>query len=468
MTFSVIGDHVELQRGNTYKSALLDMPGPFLLGLGSIQRDGGFKGSKLRTYSGPSAEKMLVYPGDMYVSLKDVTQSGDLLGAVARVPDNIEVGRMTQDTVKLLFTSDIDRKYFYWVLRSPQYRQYCRSHGTGTTNLGLSRDDFFNFPIPEFDDKKQKIVNLLEETESKTVLNDKINQTLEQIAQAIFKSWFVDFEPVKAKIAARDALIAEYQTQSGKAPSPQEIAKVEKQAAIAAIAGAGDIIPTAQLQTLADLFPNQLVESELGEIPEGWEISTFSKLAYLDTTSVKPNKESEKIWEHYSIPAFDVDQSPSFDIGESIKSNKYKVSSNAILVSKLNPETRRVWWPLVHNDEAAICSTEFMQFIPLKTENRAFVLGMIESEPFQQGILKRVTGSTGSRQRAQPKEVAELDVVLPNSDLICSFNNLATMLYTKKAENIMYNKTLAALRDALLPKLLSGEIDLKTKERINA
>src|SRR5436190_22935688 len=92
-------DVVTLQRGTTYKSALLGQPGPVLLGLASIQRNGGFRGTNLKTYGGDSPEKLLLGPGDLYVALKDVTQSGDLLGAVARVPASVGFGRLTQDTV---------------------------------------------------------------------------------------------------------------------------------------------------------------------------------------------------------------------------------------------------------------------------------------------------------------------------------------------------------------------------------
>jgi len=80
------------------------------------------------------------------VSLKDVTQSADLLGAVAKVPKDIPSGRLTQDTVKIEFNSNpIDRDYIYWILRTPIYREYCRARGTGTTTLGLARDDFLDF-----------------------------------------------------------------------------------------------------------------------------------------------------------------------------------------------------------------------------------------------------------------------------------------------------------------------------------
>src|SRR5713226_2712725 len=98
---STIGDYFTLQRGTTYKSRLLGQPGPVLLGLATIRRNGGFRIDSLQTYGGEAPDKLLVQPGDLYLSLKDVTQSADLLGAVARLPRDREPGRLTQDTVKL-------------------------------------------------------------------------------------------------------------------------------------------------------------------------------------------------------------------------------------------------------------------------------------------------------------------------------------------------------------------------------
>lgn len=145
---SRVGDHVSLQRGTTYKSNLLGLPGPYLLGLGSIRRNGGFRGDKLTTYGGESPEKLLLRPGDLYVSLKDVTQAGDLLGAVARVPPNVPLGRLTQDTVKLdLTTTEVSGSYLYGLLSHGDYRAYCRARAIGTTNLSLTREDFLNYPI---------------------------------------------------------------------------------------------------------------------------------------------------------------------------------------------------------------------------------------------------------------------------------------------------------------------------------
>ncbi|HYD85175.1 MAG TPA: restriction endonuclease subunit S [Opitutus sp.] len=173
-------DFVSLQRGTTYQSALLDDEGPFLLGLASIAPDGGFRSTSLRTYGGDCPEKMLLRPGDIYVSLKDVTQSGDLLGAVARVPKSIPVGRLTQDTLKLIFDRNaIEPTYVYWALRQPQYRAYCRARSMGTTNLSLSREDFLGYELPIPSEAEQRIVaRALDAFDSRVELNLQINATL--------------------------------------------------------------------------------------------------------------------------------------------------------------------------------------------------------------------------------------------------------------------------------------------------
>lgn len=184
-----LGELVDLQRGTTYKSALLDRPGPALLGLASIQRNGGFRGEALRTYGGESPEKLLLRPGDLYVSLKDVTQSGDLLGAVARVPPEVTLGRLTQDTVKLLFRSaEPPRDYVYWILRTPQYREHCRSHATGVTTLGLPRDDFLAFGVPEATAERLRVLDALIALDDKIEHDDRLRVSLFQTARALFGS----------------------------------------------------------------------------------------------------------------------------------------------------------------------------------------------------------------------------------------------------------------------------------------
>ena len=162
-----LGDYVVLQRGTTYQSRLLGLPGPVLLGLSSIARNGGFRSDSLRMYGGESPNKLLLEVGDLFVSLKDVTQTGDLLGSVARVPSSVPLGRLTQDTVKLNLVKDIPAEYLYWILRTEKYRAYCRAHAIGTTNLSLSREDFLNFPIPSPTAERLALVRLLDTLDDK-------------------------------------------------------------------------------------------------------------------------------------------------------------------------------------------------------------------------------------------------------------------------------------------------------------
>src|SRR5699024_8260387 len=228
-----LGDHFTLQRGRTYKSRLLGLPGPVLLGLASIQRNGGFRRDSLRTFGGDSPERSLTYPGDLYVSLKDVTQSADLLGAIARLPADVPVGRLTQDTLRLDPRHDnVPTDYVYWLLRTPQYRSYCRAHATGTTTLGLSRNDFLAYPVPGITPNRKLLVDTLNALDDKIELNRRMNQTLEAMAEAIFKSWFIDFDRVHAKAEGRD---------------------------------------TGLPKKIAELFPSELEESALGALPKGGE-----------------------------------------------------------------------------------------------------------------------------------------------------------------------------------------------------
>lgn len=185
---TALGDLVTIQRGNTYRSALLGQPGPVLLGLASIARNGGFRNDSLRTYGGESPEKLLVHPGQLFASLKDVTQTADLLGSVARVPLDGPVGRLTQDTVRLdVVSSEVDPAYLYLALLAPQYRDYCRAHATGTTNLGLPREDFlaYDVPLPALDEQR-RIAGVFEALDSLVNHNTRLITRIAELARAAF------------------------------------------------------------------------------------------------------------------------------------------------------------------------------------------------------------------------------------------------------------------------------------------
>lgn len=460
MSFSTIGDHVELQRGTTYKSALLEQPGPLLLGLGSIERDGGFRSKKLKTYGGPSPEKLLVYPGDLYVSLKDVTQSGDLLGSIARVPENVVVGRMTQDTVKLCFKTDISKNYFYWLLRTPQYRQHCRSHATGTTNLGLSRDDFFAFIIPELTDTREKITNILERIEQKITLNRQTNQTLEQTAQAIFKSWFVDYEPVKAKAKVR-ASVAEGKLPGSDQSLPKyfDVEAAVELAAMCAISGKTEeqlkgVNETTlqQLKTAAALFPDSLVESELGEIPEEWSIKALDEIAYyqngLALQKFRPENESD------FLPVLKISQlKKGFADGKEKATPNIKpeciVDNGDVVFSWSGSLIVDVWCggrAALNQHLFKVTSDNYPKWFYYYWTKRHL-------ESFQQiAADKAVTMGHIKREH-----LSQAKCLIPSGSF-GDFDMLVGLL-EKQIEQRIESFTLQEIRDALLPKLLSGEMN---------
>ncbi len=154
------------------------------------------------------------------------------------------------------------------------------------------------------------------------------------------------------------------------------------------------------------------------------------------------------------------------ELGCDIKSNKYLVPTESVLVSKLNPQFPRVWMPDVCEPHAAICSTEFMPLVPLRPSWRSFLFELTQSGVFHSEILMRVTGSTGSRQRVKPKEIAVVPVVVPPTRVVDRFCKRVTQFHRRQSANIRESSYCSALRDALLPKLLSGEIRVRDAEKI--
>jgi type I restriction enzyme S subunit len=136
----------------------------------------------------------MLVPGDLFVSLKGATKDGQMIGSVARVPSSVPGGRLTQDTVRLVFRAP-DRgfeHYLYWLLRTPDYRDYCAGRATGSAVVALSRDDFLAYPVPSLTTIRCRIVEGLEGIERKIELNRRMSETLEAIARALFRSWFVN------------------------------------------------------------------------------------------------------------------------------------------------------------------------------------------------------------------------------------------------------------------------------------
>lgn len=196
-----------------------------------------------------------------------------------------------------------------------------------------------------------------------------------------------------------------------------------------------------------------------GAAPLAWHPSTLGQIAELKTDSWSPAKNPDVMVEHYSIPAFDEQHYPVFEIAAGIKSNKYILNSNSVMISKLNPDTKRIWRPLCLSAHS-VCSTEFIVYEAKKQEQRDYIYSILDSTPFLNHLCSHTTGSTNSRQRATPKSTLDFTLCLPPDSIIEDFCQIVTPMYDLIASNIVENQSLAKTRDSLLPRLMSGELDV--------
>ncbi|MBE2941258.1 restriction endonuclease subunit S [Anoxybacillus flavithermus] len=310
---------------------------------------------------------------------------------------------------------DYDPHFIYYSLKT--MKEYFHKIAGGSTMPIVNKSKFSEIKIRVPELKEQKaIANMLNILDEKIELNKEMNKTLEEMAQTIFKRWFVDFE------------------------FPNENGEPYKSSG------------------------GKFVESEQGMIPEGWKAGTLDNLVVINTTSVDPKENPEILYEHYSIPAFDEQKYPKFEYGSEIKSNKYLVRPNSFLVSKLNPTTKRVWDPLCIT-ENAISSTEFINYLPKDISYQSYLYCMLNSERFSEHLIKHATGSTGSRQRVKPAETLTFNVILPDTETLKKFDNLIRPIREKLKINQINSAVLKDVRDILLPKLMSGEIRVPDAER---
>ena len=294
--------------------------------------------------------------------------------------------------IESLNENKVDTKYLYYALKTCLLHFKQISQGSATKFLTAKILNSFELPIPEIEIQK-KIARTLGNIDNKIKTNKAINENLEQQAQAIFKSWFVDFEPFN------------------------------------------------------------------GEMPHDWIVSRLGDIASIKTNSFSPVKNPDAQLEHYSIPAYDEQKYPVFESAAGVKSNKYILSKNSVMISKLNPDTKRVWRPMCLS-ELAVSSTEFIIFEAFNPAYRDFVFSIIDSAAFSDWMCAHTTGSTNSRQRTTPSATLEFQVAFPDEKTITDFCAIVTQMYDTIALNICENQMLAQLRDSILPKLMSGELDV--------
>jgi type I restriction enzyme, S subunit len=320
-----------------------------------------------------------------------------------------------------------ERDYLYYCINyfTPRIRRMADGTTQPNLNTGIARQLLLPLPPPS---EQQAIARTLGTLDDKIELNRRMNETLEAMARALFKSWFVDFDPVRAKAEKRQ--------------------------------------PAGMDAESAALFPPSFEESPFGPIPKHWKLGKFAELATLNRAAINPNQYPEEVFDHFSIPAYDEGMMPKQEVGGQIMSNKFLVVPNCVLLSKLNPRFPRVWLPdLSAASHQAVCSTEFLVLISKAQATREWIYALVSSGSFSEILSSLVTGTSGSHQRVKPEHLFDVKTVIPPEAIIRSFTKMVKPIFAMITQNLQQSRTLAALRDALLPKLLSGEIRVREAER---
>lgn len=357
---------------------------------------------------------------------KFLLQQGDIVfgrkGAVDRnavISFEQEGWFLGSDGIRLRLSDKYDSLFFSYLMRSSATRAWLLQNSEGTTMLSLNQKTLARVPVkyPTVEIQK-RISTQLRILDDKITLNIKINQTLEEMAQAIFKSWFVDFDPVKAKM-------------NGEQPEGMDAAT-------------------------ASLFPDKLVESELGLIPEGWEVKPLDKVAHfqngLALQKFRPESEEDDF-----LPVLKIAQ-----LRQGYCDGKEKARTDI-------KESCRVY------DGDMIFSWSGTLMIDLWTGGNAALnqhLFKVTSEEYNlplylywtkhhlakfQQIAKDKAVTMGHIKRGH---LSESLCVIPPKALRDKMDEVLLPLINQGLNLRLQSNQLATLRDTLLPKLLSGEIEL--------
>ncbi len=328
---------------------------------------------------------------------------------------------LVQRTSRIRGGSKLEAGFLRYLIGSREFTQHVLAMQTGTAvpHISASQIREFSFQRPPLD-VQQRIGDVLGAFDRKIELNRRMNTTLEAMARALFQSWFVDFDPVRT---VADAL----------EQNPRDA-------------------------RIGPVFPPTFQDSALGQIPTGWKVGRVADLATITRNAINPSRFPSEVFDHFSLPAFDDGRTPRLELGSAIMSNKLTVDPDAVLLSKLNPHIPRVWLPDVRPSHRSIGSTEFIVARAGADVSREYLYLLFTSSFFASIYGTLVTGTTGSHQRIRPESVLDIKVIVPPVAAVTALTKMVRPMLDCVSRNSDQMRTLASLRDALMPKLLSGEL----------
>lgn len=350
--------------------------------------------------------------------------------------------------------------YLYSVITSELFNEHLVRVADGGAYPAFNPKEIEDAVIFWPDEDSLRVINdLAFNLNTKQKNNTKTNQALEQIAQAIFKSWFVDFDPVKAKIetlaqggSAADAELAAMSIISAKTLDELNSLKANNPEAFNKLA-----------QTAA-LFPDAMQDSELGEIPEGWVETVLYDIAdYINGAAYKKFEPNSK---GLGLPIVKIAELKSGITDKTGFStvrmpDKYRLADKDILFSwSGNPDTSIDTFVWALGD--AWLNQHIFKVVPKPGVNRTYILSLLK---FMRPVFAEIARDkqTTGLGHVTVKDLQRLKVALPTEYLLTKFDEKVGEILTQNYNLVKQNQTIEKLRDTLLPKLLTGEIDLNSE-----
>jgi len=359
--------------------------------------------------------------------------TGDSVARVCKVPSEYLPARVNQH-VAIIRTNqeELDSSYVNYYLNSREMQNYMLSLASaGATRNALTKVMIENFEIskPPLPTQK-KIAHILSTLDDKIECNRKMNETLETMAQALFKSWFVDFDPLHAKANAK---------------SDTELEKAAAELGIS--------------KEVLELFPSTFVESEMGMIPEGWEVKPLKDFGQVITGKTPSTKKKENYGNKYPFITIPDMHNQVFVVntarylseeGHFVQKNKL-IPKNSLIVSciatvglvSINSEASHTNQQI----NSIVCLPRYLYYLYCMLNGMHDELIMY--------------GSAGTATLNVNKNTFEnINVIKPSDESLDTFFEMVSSLFDQILKNVQQIQTLQQTRDMLLPKLLSGELNV--------
>lgn len=420
-----LGDYFKFEKGLGYKGEFLaDGSDVALIGMDSHEEGGGYKEGSEKPYSGPFKEINTANPGEVIFAATDLTQDGRVLGSPLLVPESEEYQTYIYSH-HLLKAFQIKEgflpEYLYNLYRCEKYRMKAAYADSGTTVRALPAEVLEEQLVPLPDLSTQLAINELISLIDQQIANNKaISRNLEALAQSLFKSWFIDFDPVHAK-------------KNGEKPFGMDA-------------------------ETAKLFPDSFVKSELGEIPKGWEVLRLDELCdFLNGLALQkyPPKTKED-----EIPVIKIAQLRSGDTSTADRSSsgipsKYIIRNGDILFSWSASLLVEHWVSGI-----GALNQHLFKVTGNRTSDLLSYFYTKASLPNFQAIAAEKATSMGHIQRGH---LSDEKYALPNKECLNVLSPLIKSLVDQKIQVLESNNDLRALLKRIIPGLIESEIALPSE-----